>query len=297
MAALILLLLVLLGAPATAVGQVAAARVEVGWMPLSSVSRSVADPATEARASILRGSVFLPLILQGGGTTFVPRLSAGRVGITPRPVDPTEPVWVEALYDVDLELILRHTVGQATALTLVVSPGAATDGRDVSADDLTLQGAALLTRDWSEAVTWGTGVSLSNAFGEVQVFPLLVVTWAGARGRADFLLPARAEVYWTPEGPAEVGVRAAVDGNVYRLGRRGALNDGIVRYSVIDVGPVLNVRLAGALGLELAAGASLRRRLEIEDAAGNRVQDAALRRGWHLQAAFTWWLETREVES
>jgi hypothetical protein len=83
------------------------------------------------------------------------------------------------------------------------------------------------------------------------------------------------------------GVQARVDGNVYALGRRGTLAGGRVRYSVADIGPVVEMEAAARLRLVVAAGLSAGRRLEVEDASGARVEDASLRTGAHVHVGLS----------
>ncbi len=261
---------------------------EAGLLPTAPVKRSISDPATGARVTVFRGSLVVPFVIRGEHTFFASRLSGSRVGISPRPIDPAEPVWVESLYDIDLQLVLQRTVSHRTQLTLVLAPGLASDLRNTGWEHSTIQAAALLTRTWAPGRSWGLGLSASNAFGERRVLPLVALEWEGARARAGVLAPAHAEAFWTPGHRIEVGVRADLDGNVYTLGRDGTLKGGLARYSVIDVGPEIRLALTHNLRLSLVGGASLRRRLEVEDAGRARVEDATLRRGTHLRAGLSW---------
>lgn len=261
---------------------------ETALLPTAPVKRSISDPATEARVTVFRGSLVLPFVIRGERTFFVSRLSGSRVSISPRPIDPAEPVWVKALYDIDLQLVLQRAVSDRAQLTVVLAPGLASDFRCTGWEHSTIQGAALLTRTWAPGRSWGLGLSASNAFGEGRVLPLVALEWEGARARTSALVPAHAAAFWMPGNRIEVGVRAGVDGNVYALGRDGTLKGGLIRYSVVDVGPEIRLALARDLRLSLAGGASLRRRLEVEDAGRTRVEDATLRRGIHLRAGLSW---------
>jgi hypothetical protein len=277
------------GAPGVE-AQLPLVHIEGGWMPPSDVTRSLSGPATEARVSLLRGSVLIPLVLRRENVLVVPRLSGSRVGVTPRPIDPREPVWVEALYDLDLELLGQVTLSPRDRLSVVLSPGMASDVRPLRSDHLTVQAAALLTRASRPDRTWGGGVSLTNAFGQVRVVPLVAYQWQGRRFQADLLAPARGDLFWTPTARLALGVQAMIDGNVYGLGRAGTLQDGRVRYSLADVGPVIRFDPGRGLRLSASAGISFRRRLEVEDAAGRPVEDAALSQGWRMGIGLSWML-------
>jgi hypothetical protein len=284
--AALLAFLTLTGRPVEA--QQSLAEFEATFYPTSQVARVSGNPATEARVEAFRASVFLPLVLGGDRTTFVPRLVASRVAIAPAPLDPTQPVWVEGLYDVDVEFLLLHTLSPQWGLTVVAAPGLATDGRNVSLEHGTAQGAALLTRSLGENRSWGFGASVTNSFGQVQALPVLAFQTRGERVRVDLLAPAQASAFLQAGTRLDVGIRARVDGNVYTLGRQGTLNGGRVRYSVVDEGPAARLRLTDALRLSLEAGISVGRRLEVEDAAGLQVEDATLRTGTHLRIGLQW---------
>lgn len=268
--------------------QEALIHLEGSWLPTSDVTRRSAGPATEARVTMARGSVLVPLIFRGDHAVVVPRISGSRVGVAPQPLDPAEPVWVESLYDLDLEVISILTLSERTRLSLVFAPGIASDFRGVSSDHFTAQGAMLLSREAASGPTWGGGVSVTNAFGEVRVVPLLALQWRGERVHADILVPARGEVFWAPRDRIAVGLQAMVDGNVYGLGREGTLEGGRVRYSLADVGPVLRWDIGQRLRVSTSAGVSLRRRLEVEDARGIEIEDAALARGWRIGVGVSW---------
>lgn len=263
------------------------ASVEVARYPTSRVARSLGGPATEARVDVVRASAFLPLVVRRGGTTLVPRVTASRVGVTPAPIDPAEPVWVEALYDLDVELLVVRPLARHWELTLVAAPGLATDGRRVSRRHGTFQGAAVLSRAAGADRSWGLGASLTNSFGDVRALPVLAYASRRGRTRIDVLAPAHGAAMLRVGRGVHAGVQARVDGNVYALGRRGTLAGGRVRYSVADIGPVVEMEAAARLRLVVAAGLSAGRRLEVEDASGARVEDASLRTGAHVHVGLS----------
>jgi hypothetical protein len=279
---------VFFGSAYPAVAQVAVATFDGTAYPTSPVAEALGGPATEARVKVLRGSVLLPLVLQGDRTTFVPRVSASRVGITPAPIDPAEPVWVESLYDVDLELVLLRVLSDRWRMTVVLAPGLAGDFRDVRLGHATLQGAVVFQRSLGEARGWGLGASVTNAFGEVRVVPVLAFESRSEDVGIEVLAPARASVFSGIAGRVQAGFRVGVDGNAYGLARAGTLEGGTVRYSVVDLGPAMEISLTEHLRLSAEGGLSLGRRLEVEDRSGVRVEDAGLRRGGYLRAGLAW---------
>jgi len=268
--------------------QFPAAKLAVEWMPASAVTRSLAGPANEASVRAVRGAILLPLVVRRGDFVLVPRIAASWVGVTPYPVDPAEPIWVEALYDLDLEILADVAMSDRTRLAVVLAPGLASDLRRTRTDHLTLQGTVLLTRASANGPTWGGGASFTNALGESRVIPLVLVQWKGRGIHLDLLAPAEGSLFWTLGERTAVGVRGRVDGNVYRLGRKGTLQGGRVRYSRADAGPAIQLDIGSRLRVSASAGVSFRRRLEVEDRRGLRVEDAALASGWLIGFRLSW---------
>lgn len=77
----------------------------------------------------------------------------------------------------------------------------------------------------------GAGLSVSNAFGETRVVPLLSLQWETGAATIRVLAPAEASVALPLGDAVTAALRATLDGNVYTLGRRGILEDGVARGS------------------------------------------------------------------
>jgi len=268
--------------------QLPVAEVVVEWMPASEVTRSLAGPAAEASVRTVRGFFLLPLVLRRGVVLLAPRIAVSRVGVAPYPIDPAEPVWVEALFDLDLEILADVAMSDRTRLSAVLAPGLASDLRGTRSDHLTLQGTVLLTRGSPAGPTWGGGASFTNSLGEARVIPLLLLQWEGRGMRLDLLAPAEGRLFWALGDRASVGVQGRVDGNVYGLGRTGTLEGGRVRYSRADAGPAVQFDIGPRLRISASAGISFLRRLEVEDSRGLLVEDAALSSGGRIGFGLSW---------
>jgi hypothetical protein len=120
--------------------------------------------------------------------------------------------------------------------------------------------------------------------------PLAALQWEGEHLRADLLVPTEGRLLWKVAQGIDIGVQGSVDGNVYGLGREGTLQGGRVRYSLAEAGPVLRYDLGHRVRISAAAGAFFLRRLEVEDADGTLIEDAALARGWRFGLAISWLL-------
>jgi len=291
-----LLLLLLLGCTADrALAQVSVAALEFGFHPAATIAGSLDDgPATRASVQVVRGSLVIPFVYRTPGTLVVSSLSGSRVGIAPRPLDPARDEPLEALWDLDFNIVAIRSLSEHWELTAVVSPGMASDLRTVGGNHVTLQGAVLANRTVRSTLSWGLGASATNAFGESSLIPLAALAWTGERARVDLLLPANAEFLWTPTSRVQAGFTAGVSGNAYALGRAGELRDAVVRYSVVEAGPAVRLLVTPSLRLSVAAGGSFGRRLEIESPDGRRIQDARLERGFTIRAGLSWLLPDEE---
>jgi CubicO group peptidase (beta-lactamase class C family) len=276
-----------LAAATPTAAQEEAASVELGLFPASPVSEARSGPFAEASVESVRASLVLPLAYRTPTVALAARLTGSYTGIDPRPLDPSQPVWVEALYDLELQLIGARRLGERWWLTVVATPGIASDLRNVGADHLTAQGTLLLQRAGEAGPSWGAGLSVSNAFGETRVVPLLSLEWQADAATIRVLAPAEASVALALGDAVTAAIQATLDGNVYTLGRRGILEGGVARYSVWEVGPRLEVALTPRIRLTLRGGLSLGRRLEVEDRSGVRTEDAGLEHGASLAAGLS----------
>lgn len=275
-------------------GQQEVASVEAGLFPSSTVSQARSGPFQEASVTAVRASLVVPLAYRSPEAVLAARLTGSYTSIDPRPLDPTQPVWVEALYDLDIQIVAARRIADGWWLNVVAAPGIASDLHNVDAGHLTAQGTALLQRTPQTGPSWGFGVTASNAFGETRVVPLASLDWEAGKATVHLLVPAEASVAVRLRDGVTAGVQATLDGNVYTLGREGLLEEGRVRYSVWEVGPRLEVALGSRLRLTVRGGISLGRRLEVEDRQGIRTEDAGLEHGASVAAGLSFVLPSAE---
>lgn len=102
-----------------------AASVELALVPASPVSEARSGPFREASVESLRASLVLPFAYRTVTATLAARVTGSYTGIDPRPLDPSQPVWVEALYDLELQLIGARRLGERWWLTVGPSWGRA----------------------------------------------------------------------------------------------------------------------------------------------------------------------------
>ena len=256
---------------------------EGDFYPGSELAKSMVGPVTEAEVAVVRGQMG-PLFAIGRRPTLIaPSISGSFVYISTSPREPAADEPVKHLYDLDLNVTLLRFLSPRWLLAVTASPGIASDFEHIDAGQLTIQGATVVTKIVKPTFSWSVGAALTNAFGEILALPILGLGWRSPIARADVLAPDRGELVLMLGSMLELGVSADLDGNIYTLGRGGELHDAIVRYSVIDFGPIVNLKLTPGVQVSLAGGASLNRRLEIENEEGRLIQDAELVNGAYLE--------------
>ncbi len=264
------------------------ANLEVRSQPGTAVTEARSGPFTRATIAVWRAWTFLPWVFEREGTLLAGRLSASRVAIMPSPTDTSQPVWTEALYDVDAQLVAVRSIGATWEVSTLLAPGIASDLRGMDASHITLQGMMLLTRrSGDDRPSWGVGGAVTNASGDTRILPVISYERRGARGYLSVTAPVEATLAWSPSVAVEVRLLAELDGNAYRLGRQGLLNGGTIRYSAVDLGAGLGVRLSPWIRMTARAGMSLVRRLEAVNATGLVTEDASLARGWQFGVGLT----------
>lgn len=207
-----------------------------------------------------------PLVLRGGRTILVPRLSVRQLRFDHDGWPQDTPAADDA-YLIDLGLSVQHRLSPHWALRADLSPSLASDfDRALAADDFVLQGAALAVWQATPRFAAGFGAAYSTVFGSPVPIPLVLLQGRGAAWRAEAFLPARMEAWWVPSERVELGLAVEALGSRHRLGAEEALFDHpFAEALTLTVGPSLNVRPAPWLQLGIDSGVSLYRQVRVTD--------------------------------
>jgi hypothetical protein len=212
---------------------------------------------------------FTPVAFSQGKTVFVGSLSYHRFDLDYENwVDEDGGTKVEDAQGVEFTAVLIRQLSERWNLTTVVTPGLHSDFRgDRTTDEFNVDVAAILGVQKSERLDLGFGMAYSFKYGEGIPIPLLSLQWDnGSRLRADLLLPARAELWYEPNGKLELGLAARFAGNQYHgdPGRFSGENPQM-RYSVGTFGPSAKLHLSEKVHLTADAGVTFLRRFEFFD--------------------------------
>lgn len=212
---------------------------------------------------------FAPAVFSEGKTIFVGSLSYHRFDLDYENwVDEQGGTKVENAQGVEFTAVLIRQISERWNLTTVVTPGLHSDfGGDRTSDEFNVDAAVIFGVQKSERLNLGFGVAYSFKYGEGIPIPLLSLEWDnGSRLRADLLLPARAELWYKPDGKLELGLAAKLAGNQYHGDpARYSAENPQMRYSVGTFGPSAKLHLSEKVHLTADAGVTFLRRFEFFD--------------------------------
>lgn len=170
----------------------------------------------------------------------------------------------DRLYALTLNLALRQRIAPRWWLIVAPQPGISSDLQAFSGDDLLFRGVARV--DWaaSDSLLLGAGVLYGTDFGEPLTLPLLRIEWDVSDSvYLSAVIPQRFTVMARIHAAAEAGLAAEISGNVFNL-NDAPLGAQSARYSLVAVGPLLRLRLAPVLWLDISGGLNLARRFETD---------------------------------
>ena len=173
----------------------------------------------------------------------------------------------DTLYAVSLNVALRQRLTERWSLVVAPQPGISSDLVALSGDDLLFR--ALARVDWaaSDTLLVGVGVLYGTDFGESLTLPLFAIDWDISDAvYLSAVVPQRLRLMARIGTGAEAGLAGEISGNVFNLNdsQFGAQR---VRYSLVTAGPLIRVRIKGALWLDVAGGVNMVRRFESDVAA------------------------------
>ncbi|HMB71089.1 MAG TPA: DUF6268 family outer membrane beta-barrel protein, partial [bacterium] len=125
---------------------------------------------------------------------------------------------------------------------------------------------------------WGAGYS--DDYGRKAVLPVLRLDWRPGAWALKLDAPQSVEVWHRLSRGWLAGLEGKVTGGTFRIGQDVDLGggrttkDGLVRYSIVNVGPAVRVPLGPSLRLDVNGGTSVYRRYEVEDEAGKSLEDS-----------------------
>jgi len=236
------------------------------------------DLHTVARTSTLK--LNLPVLLDGRDKILLHALTVRRLDQSYLDSDSGADTFrPDDLYSFKWGLVYRQVLGERWTGAVLVQPALLSDLEGVDRHHFSLRAGFLFEQKRSERFSWGWGAGYSDDYGRRTVLPVIRLSWKLSRWTFGLDAPQSLEVWRSLPRGWLAGIQGKVTGGTFRIGQDVDLGgrstkDGLVRYSIVNVGPALQVPLGQSIRLDLNGGTSVYRRYEVEDADGNSLVDS-----------------------
>jgi hypothetical protein len=184
----------------------------------------------------------------------------------------TEDDLPEELQAVDVSIGYLRSWSERWSTLFQFKPGLHTDFDDISGNDVMYTALVLVERNMGGKNRLGVGVSYSDAFGEPEVFPLLLLDWYFEdEWFIESLLPLRldAGVNLTPNFSA--GVEGRLRGYQYRLTENAPWEDSVLNFREVRLGPYADYAFSEKAHVRLSGGAVVAQKFEFKDDDNDKV--------------------------
>lgn len=190
-----------------------------------------------------------------------------------------EPDCVDEFYALGYELTLSYKFSEVWTMNTFLHPGIASDVKGASLGDMHISGGVLFDYRTSGPASYGLGLAYAGNFGDPLFVPLIRFAWDDEKKlRLNLILPAQAELWYKYTENLELGLRARLIGNQYKINKPGARSNKF-NYLVACLGPSFKYHFTDNLSLGLDAGMTLFHRLQLYDR-DTKVRSLDLKNGW-----------------
>ncbi|HOO78286.1 MAG TPA: DUF6268 family outer membrane beta-barrel protein [bacterium] len=171
-----------------------------------------------------------------------------------------------SFHAVSLAVGVNTEFSSAWGAYLAFMPAIHSDMKDVGWEDVYYMGGVLLSWQVAEDLKLYGGLYYADSFGEEMLLPALGGEWDLGDGFSlDTVLPQYLIFSWEAYSWFTIGLRGRVVGHEYRLSQAAPLNDMVLKYSQILIGPVFDIAITDHLTLRLEGGAACSRIFEFRD--------------------------------
>lgn len=170
------------------------------------------------------------------------------------------------LHFVSYSLSLIQILNEKLKLIVSAMPAISSDLEvSISSDDFLFLGSAFLSKRVSDNFSWGLGLAYTTRFGEPLVLPMVEIKHENERFKFAARIPSKIEALWSSKsGKVSYGVKAAVNGSQFNLTSDSSNPVGNIRFSRINLGPVVNYQIKGPVYFTAFTGISMNRKYEIK---------------------------------
>lgn len=146
--------------------------------------------------------------------------------------------------------------------------------KGLTSDDFLIQALALAHYKLREGFEVGGGLAYNTRFGRQILLPIIQVNYQKRLFHLNAILPTNLNAYFrTPNERLKAGLRIRTIGSFININDQIISNNTIdkLSYTRINVGPLVEWKLAGPLVMELAGGITARRKFDFSTAEKNTV--------------------------
>jgi hypothetical protein len=189
-------------------------------------------------------------------------------------------------YATGLEMSMIAELSERVWFVTRLTWGLYSDLKEVDASDARLYGVLMADILVAENTVVGLGLSYNSDFGFPAPIPFAHFAYRNDWFRTDITIPSDAQAYFLPHERVEIGIRARLLGNEYRMTYEDEdWNNMLVQLSTLEFGGIGAVRLFRGLWLEFGGGAALRNRYKAILPNGNVLREINFSPTWFANAA------------
>jgi hypothetical protein len=216
--------------------------------------------------------IAIPFISKNKKNIFINKLADTHMEVTTE-LASGEPSFISGpFHTISYNLAWIHVINKKWMFLASAGTSVASDLRDkLSSDDFLFEGTALARHTFNEHWGLGVGVAYLSLFGKPLLLPVVEASYERNLFKASFVFPISGHIIFsTPNKKLKYGFETKVGGNNYNLedgyylaGTNTFIDK--VRYSRINIGPMLEWNFWRSLHLGISTGITGRRVLELED--------------------------------
>lgn len=172
----------------------------------------------------------------------------------------------DRLHFISYSLSLIQVLSEKVKVIVTAKPAISSDLEEsISTDDFLFLGSAMINKRVSKSFSWGLGLAYTTRFGKPLALPIVEIRHKKGNFKFVARIPSKIEALWsTKSGKVSYGVKAAVNGSQFNLSSSRNNPAGNIRFSRINLGPMVNYQLKGPVFFTAFSGISVNRKYEIE---------------------------------
>ncbi|MEE8578007.1 MAG: DUF6268 family outer membrane beta-barrel protein [candidate division Zixibacteria bacterium] len=196
----------------------------------------------------------------------------------------------DLLYTLKYGFVFRQVLSDRWSVAMLVQPALLTDGVNTGINQLLLRAGFLFEKKVNPRFKYAIGMGYSDDYGSEKVLPVVQLGYKpNDRWNIKLDLPQKITAMYKMSERVKAGLQAKVTGGHFRIGEDFRLTDGSttangrVKYSIVNVGPAIDLSLYKGVAATINTGLSVYRRFQLYDADGDMLREADFERSWFLK--------------